>query len=100
MIVRTADNLCVCCGAIIPEGRHICGVCSAVNGKPEEQPEFKTDDLTEQAFRQGYVSGFENGMKAACGLKQENEQLKRENAMLRSVAESRVRGDDMDGDTE
>ena len=105
MIVREPDNLCVVCGTIIPEGRQVCPMCGTKDNiegyaqlirKPKPAPEFKVDDTQEQAFRQGYLTGFNEGMKAACDIKQENERLKRENAMLRSQIESRLRTDDID----
>lgn len=35
------DNTCVCCGRIIPEGRHICLSC----GDYDDQQRFKPDTL-------------------------------------------------------
>lgn len=107
MVVRTPDNLCVVCGSIIPEGRMICPMCGTKDDvesfaklirkdttKPEV--EFKVDDKYEQSFRQGYKTGFKDGMKHVCDIKQDYERLKRENAMLRSQIESRLRTDDID----
>jgi NurA-like 5'-3' nuclease len=51
-----------------------------------EQPEFKVDDVQEQTFREGYTTGFEEGMKIACEIKQENEQLKRRIIILEQQA--------------
>ncbi len=111
MVVRTPDNLCVCCGSIIPEGRMICPICGTKDdvdsfaklirkdtAKPEA--EFKVDDKYEQSFRQGYKTGFKEGMKHVCDIKQDYERLKRENAMLRSQIESRLRTDDIDAEYE
>ena len=47
-----------------------------------EQPEFKPDDAIEQAYKQGMAEG----MKHACEIKQENEQLKRRIAILENQA--------------
>ena len=116
MIVREPDNLCVICGAQIPEGRQVCPICGTKDEAEsfaqlirreipkEEHPlakaavetALKIKDECEQAFRQGYLTGFNEGMKAACKLKQDYERLKRENAMLRSQIESRLRTDDID----
>ena len=35
------DNTCICCGRIIPEGRHICLSC----GDYDDQQRFKPDAL-------------------------------------------------------
>lgn len=116
MIVREPNNLCVICGAVIPEGRQVCPICGTKDDvesyaklirtdlPKEDEPlanaaletALKIKDECEQAFRQGYLTGFNEGMKAACDIKQENERLKRENAMLRSQIESRLRTDDID----
>ena len=111
MVVRTPDNLCVVCGSIIPEGRMICPICGTKDNiegyaqlirkdtaKPEV--EFKVDDKYEQSFRQGYKTGFKEGMKHVCDIKQDYERLKRENALLRSQIESRLRTDDIDAEYE
>ena len=107
MIVKEPDNLCVICGAQIPEGRQICPICGTKDNiegysqlirKSEPAPEFKVDDTQEQAFRQGYLTGFNEGMKAACGLKQQNEQLRRRIVVLENQARNTV--DDIDGEFE
>ncbi len=107
MTVREPDNLCVICGAIIPEGRMICPICGTKDNiegyaqlirKPKPAPEFKVDDTQEQAFRQGYLTGFNEGMKAACELKQQNEQLRRRIVVLENQARNTV--DDIDGEFE
>lgn len=120
MIVREPDNLCVICGAVIPEGRQVCPICGTKDEvesyaklirtdlPKEEHPlakaavetALKIKDECEQAFRQGYTTGFEEGTKHACITKQDNERLKRENAMLRSQIESRMRVDDIDSEYE
>jgi len=89
MIVKEPDNLCVICGAVIPEGRMICPICGTKE-IPKPTPEFKVDDTQEQAFRQGYLTGFNEGMKAACELKQQNEQLKRRIVVLENQARNSV----------
>ena len=33
------DNLCVCCGIPIPEGRQVCPICEA-HGKPKKKTNF------------------------------------------------------------
>jgi len=106
MIIKYPENLCIICGAEIPEGALICPNCGATEStmfeacKPipiaEPQTEFKVDDTVEQSFREGYTKGFNAGMETACTLKQDNERLKRENAMLRSQIMKRFRTDDMD----
>ena len=109
MIVREPDNLCVICGAQIPEGRMICPICGTKDNiegyaqlirKPKPAPEFKVDDTQEQAFRQGYLTGFNEGMQHACIIKSDNERLKRENAFLRGQLEARSRIDDIDAEYE
>lgn len=52
MIVREPDNICVCCGSIIPEGMQICPICrqseadyfEKAMSRKLEQPEFKPID--------------------------------------------------------
>lgn len=56
--------------------------------------EFEIDDQYEQSFREGYIKGFEEGMKAACEIKQENEWLKRKVIILAQQANKRI--DDVD----
>lgn len=94
MIVREPDNICVCCGSIIPEGMQICPICrqseadyfEKAMSRKLEQPEFKPDDAIEQAYRQGMAEG----MKHACEIKQENEQLKRRIVILENQANRAV----------
>lgn len=52
--------------------------------------EFEIDDRYEQSFREGYTTGFNEGMKAACNIKQENEQLKRRIVILEQQANKTV----------
>ena len=101
MIIRYPENLCCICGAEIPSGRMICPACGATEADMFEgvnlessKPEFKVDDEVEQAFREGYTKGFEEGSKHSCIIKQDNERLKRENAFLRGRLESRFEEDD------
>lgn len=109
MVVRTPENLCVICGNTIPEGKQYCPICGSSEGDCFEkamsrpipaQPDFKVNDAAEQAFRQGYTAGFNEGMKHTCEVKADNERLKRENAFLRGQLEARSRIDDMDGEYE
>lgn len=100
MKVKTPDNMCVMCGAVIPEGRQACPQCEAAVCETTDKIMTKVNDELEQAFRQGYTTGFEEGTKHACITKQDNERLKRENAMLRSQIESRMRVDDIDSEYE
>lgn len=109
MVVKTPDNLCVVCGSIIPEGRMICPMCGTkdnIEGYAQlirsdtSKPELKTDGLAEQTFREGYIKGFNEGMKHSCEVRQDNERLKRENAFLKGQLEARSRVDDMDGEYE
>ena len=106
MTVREPDNLCVICGAVLPEGRMICPICGTKDEaesyaqfirKPKPAPEFKVDDTQEQAFRQGYLTGFNEGMKAACELKQQNVQLRKDIAILRAAIERRDSENNQDG---
>lgn len=52
--------------------------------------EFEIDDQYEQSFREGYITGFNEGMKAACEIKQENERLKRRIIILEQQASNTV----------
>ena len=98
MVVKEPDNLCVICGATIPEGRQVCPICGTKDNiegyaqliRPKPAPEFKVDDRYEQSFREGYLTGFSEGMKAACELKQQNEQLKRRIVILENQANKEV----------
>ena len=72
----------------------------AIENAADVQPDFKVNDAAEQAFRQGYTAGFNEGMKHTCEVKADNERLKRENALLRGQLEVRSRVDDMDGEFE
>ena len=85
MKVKTPDNMCVMCGTVIPEGRQACPHCAAAVSETTDNIMTKVNDELEQAFRQGYTTGFEEAMKTACGLKQENARLQRENDYLRST---------------
>lgn len=118
MIVREPDNICVICGAQIPEGRQVCPICGTKDDvesyaklirtdlPKEDEPlakaavetALKIKDECEQAFRQGYLTGFNEGMKAACELKQQNEQLRRRIVVLENQARNTV--DDIDGEFE
>lgn len=40
MIVLTSVEVCICCGAIIPEGRMICLSCERNSETPTPQPIF------------------------------------------------------------
>lgn len=117
MIVKEPDNLCVICGAVLPEGRQVCPICGTKDdaesfaklirtdlpkeehllAKAAVETALKIKDECEQAFRQGYLTGFNEGMKVSCELKQDYERLKRENALLKSQIETRMRIDDEDG---
>jgi ribosome modulation factor len=85
MQVKAPDNLCVICGNVIPEGRQACPNCEAAVSETTDKIMSKVNDELEQAFRKGYTTGFEEAMKTACGLKQENARLQRENDYLRST---------------
>jgi flagellar biosynthesis/type III secretory pathway protein FliH len=98
MIVRETDNLCVICGNVIPEGRQACPNCEAQVDASANRIMSKVNDEVEQAFRQGYLTGFNEGMKAACELKQQNEQLRRRIVVLENQARNTV--DDIDGEFE
>lgn len=101
MIVKEPDNLCVICGAVIPEERQACPICGTKDNiegyaqlikkeTPKSVPEFKADDTQAQTFRRGYTTGFSEGMKAACEIKQENERLKRRIIILEQQASRAV----------
>lgn len=118
MIVREPDNLCVICGAVLPEGRQVCPICGMKDNiegyaklirtdlPKEDEPlakaaletALKIKDECEQSFREGYIKGFEEGIKTACELKQQNEQLKRRIVVLENQARNTV--DDIDGEFE
>lgn len=97
MQVKTADNLCVICGNVIPEGRQACPHCEAQVDASANRIMSKVNDEVEQAFRQGYLTGFSEGMKAACELKQQNAQLRKDNAILRAAIERRDSENNQDG---
>lgn len=105
MVVKALDNLCVICGAVLPEGRQVCPICGMKDNiegyaqliRKPNPPEFKVDDTLGQAFRQGYLTGFNEGMKAACELKQQNAQLRKDNAILRAAIERRDNENNQDG---
>lgn len=81
MIVREPDNLCVICGAVLPEGRQVCPICGTKDdvesyaklirtdiqdeplAKAALETALKIKDECEQAFRQGYLTGFNEGYK-------------------------------------
>lgn len=97
MKVQSMDNLCVMCGAVIPEGRQACPQCEAAVCETTDKIMTKVNDELEQAFRQGYTTGFNEGMKAACELKQQNTQLRKDNAILRAAIERRDSEENKDG---
>lgn len=105
MKVKEPDNMCVICGNTIPEGRQHCPICGASEGdffekamkRPIPQHEFKPDDAVEQAFRQGYTTGFNAAMSSICIIKQQNAQLLKENAILRAAIERRDTENNQDG---
>lgn len=115
MIVKGPDNLCVICGAVIPEGRQVCPMCGTKDdvesyaklirtdiqdeplAKAALETALKIKDECEQAFRQGYLTGFNEGMKAACEIKQQNVQLRKDNAILRAAIERRDNENNQDG---
>lgn len=88
MKVKTPDNMCVMCGTVIPKGRQACPHCEATVSETTDKIMTKVNDELEQAFRQGYTAGFNEGMKTACELKQQDAQLRQENAMLRSAIQN------------
>lgn len=90
LIVPEFENTCIYCGAVIPEGHTVCPNCLKTEAehfekamsRKLEQPEFKPDDAIAQAYKQGMAEG----MKHACEIKQENEQLKRRIVILENQA--------------
>ncbi len=80
--------MCVMCGTVIPKGRQACPHCEATVSETTDKIMTKVNDELEQAFRQGYTAGFNEGMKTACELKQQDAQLRQENAMLRSAIQN------------
>lgn len=40
MIVSTSVDLCICCGATIPEGRFVCPLCEKKSETPTPNPKF------------------------------------------------------------
>ena len=97
MKVKTPDNMCMMCGTVIPEGRQACPHCEAAVSETTDKIMSKVNDELEQAFRQGYTTGFEAGMKTACDLKQQNAQLRKDNAVLRAAIERRDNESNQDG---
>ena len=97
MKVKTPDNMCVMCGAVIPEGRQACPHCEAAVCETTDKIMTKVNDELERAFRQGYTTGFNEGMKAACELKQQNAQLRKDHAILRAAIERRDSEENKDG---
>ena len=117
MIVKEPDNLCVICGAVLPKGRQVCPICGTKDDvesyaklirtdlPKEDEPlakaaletALKIKDECEQSFREGYTTGFNEGMKAACELKQQNAQLRKDNAILRAAIERRDSENNQDG---
>lgn len=110
MIIKEPDSICVICGAVLPEGRQVCPMCGTKDDVESYAKLIRTDlpkedeslakaafdtalkikDECEQAFRQGYLTGFNEGMKAACELKQQNEQLRRRIIILEQQASRAV----------
>lgn len=97
MIIKYPENICVICGADIPEGNMICPKCGATEADMFEKPlidddkyqplskrarenSLKIKDEVEQAFRQGYKAG----MTKIYELKADNARLQRENEVLRA----------------
>lgn len=97
MEIPVSGNFCVICGKFIPEGRQTCFQCDRTFSTTESAV---NEDKITQAYRQGYIKGFEVGTRSICAIKQENERLKREISLLRCKLEQRMRVDDMDGEYE
>ena len=97
MKVKTPDNMCTMCGTVIPEGRQACPHCEAAVSETTDKIMSKVNDELEQAFRQGYTAGFNEGMKMACDLKQQNTQLRKDIAILRAAIERRDNESNQDG---
>lgn len=103
MIISQFDNTCIVCGAVIPESYQVCPICGATEStlfeacKPtpiaEPQPEVKPIDEIEQAYRKG----IQEGMKQACEIKQENQQLKHDITILKAAIERRDNENNQDG---
>lgn len=99
MKVKEFENTCIYCGDVLPEGRTVCPKCAyseaehfekTMSRKIPQHTEFKVNDAAEQAFRQGYTTGFSEGMKQACEIKQENERLKRRIIILEQQADKAI----------
>lgn len=45
--MKMAENRCVCCGAIIPEGSQVCVNCQKSAGVHKETPEEKFESFVE-----------------------------------------------------
>lgn len=109
MTVKEPDNLCVICGTVIPEGRMICPMCGTkddvesyaklirtdIQDEPLAKAALETALKIKDEYEQGYLTGFNEGMKAACEIKQENECLKRRIIILEQQASNTVY--DIDG---
>ena len=57
------EDRCVCCGAVIPEGRQVCPVCE--RGKKKGEIGFET---MFNMFCQGYDAGYKAGKEDAMGI--------------------------------
>lgn len=48
---------CVCCGAVVPEGRQVCPICEADTDRPAEKPLQKRKVKKIEAGSQRHDSG-------------------------------------------
>lgn len=60
-----ADNTCVCCGAIIPEGRQICLICERENDV-QQIPPVKTNGDRIRAMTDEEIVAFIDRITECC----------------------------------
>lgn len=56
------ENTCICCGAIVPEGRMVCPICERGGAPRKENPmneNERTGNWTEQEMEEGFRPGQE-----------------------------------------
>lgn len=52
---------CICCGEIIPEGRHVCSNCMTATGKVNEKPKKKRSTIQKDIWY-NFLCGWFVGM--------------------------------------
>ena len=49
---------CICCGEIIPEGRHVCSNCMTASGKVNEKPKKKRSTILKDVWYNSLCGWF------------------------------------------